>query len=113
MNEYEKLEKELRELAENCSYFIGNDANVAGFTKAADAISYLSAELQQYRAIGTIEECREAMEIMKILKSSYPWIVFTCDHCGTIFVKPKRHRCPKCCEEVSWAVVPNENLSPR
>ena len=48
------------------------------------AISALK-EIQQYREIGTVEECREAVEMQKAKKPrdiEYDKSYFVCDNCG-------------------------------
>lgn len=68
----------------------------------ADELIEIIKELGKYRAIGTPDECRAAVETTKTLKESYPWITFTCDNCGAVFVKAKTIYCPECNKKVLW-----------
>ena len=62
------------------------------------AISALE-EIQQYREIGTVEECREAVEKQKpkkpILRNDNGKLRKSCPVCGCFF-SPLSRSCPKC-----------------
>ena len=62
------------------------------------AISTLK-EIQQYREIGTVEECREAMEKQKpkkpVLRNDNGKLRKSCPVCGCFF-SPLSRSCPKC-----------------
>ena len=70
-------------------------------------------EIQQYREIGTVEECREAMEKQKpkkiIIKPYCPTKCPTCDHelstsLGDGYYKYPTflERCPNCGQVIQW-----------
>ncbi len=69
-NKVSKIVEELRNKAKifkdsGCAV----DGIVQAFENSANTIEELFEEIQQYRAIGTIEECKKAVEIeKKILK---------------------------------------------
>lgn len=62
------------------------------------AISALK-EIQQYREIGTVEECREAVERQKVrkpvLRNDNGKLRKSCPVCGCFF-SPLSRNCPKC-----------------
>ena len=62
------------------------------------AISALE-EIQQYREIGTVEECREAVEKQKpkkpVLRNDNGKLRKSCPVCGCFF-SPLSRSCPKC-----------------
>lgn len=86
-----------------------------------EAIKELKAQIQQYRAIGTVEECREAMEKQKQMKPIhvYPMQALTgvrdtddpgdymCPACktGTVFnaYGEKSRYCPYCGQKLDWS----------
>ena len=66
-------------------------------------------EIQQYREIGTLEECREAVKKQKPMKSEeidYYYNYYKCPACGTrIFSEDdiENHRyCLKCGQKIKW-----------
>ena len=56
-------------------------------------------EIQQYREIGTVEECREAVEKQKpkkpVLRNDNGKLRKSCPVCGCFF-SPLSRSCPKC-----------------
>lgn len=69
-------------------------------------------EIQQYRAIGTVEECREARErqIPKKLKSinkvDEDTIYMECANCGlttVLYRGMEPYYCPKCGQNLDWS----------
>lgn len=77
-------------------------------------------EIQQYRAIGTIEECRKAAEKQKGKKPIYrhyeengekPYIKITCPNGCRIQLYPvtekhfahEHNYCPKCGQAIDWS----------
>lgn len=68
------------------------------------AISALK-EIQQYREIGTVEECREAVEKQKpkkpILRNDNGKLRKSCPVCGCFF-SPLSRSCPKCGQAILW-----------
>ena len=68
------------------------------------AISALK-EIQQYREIGTVEECREAVEKQKakrpVLRNDNGKLRKSCPVCGCFF-SPLSRSCPKCGQAILW-----------
>lgn len=81
------------------------------------AISALK-EVQQYRKIGTVEECREAVEKQKakkcVIDSCPDHTHYKCPSCGEIHLSRYKHGCPslgripRFCEYCGQAI--DENL---
>ena len=70
--------------------------------------------LSEYREIGTVEECREAVEKQKLKKPrdiEYDYSYFICDNCGAaIYVGDEfdgHHYCLNCGQAIEW---PDMNL---
>lgn len=66
-----------------------------------DTIIKALEELQQYRAIGTPEECRAAMEKQTAKKMESPW----CPCCGKFLTTEymnKRYHCIYCGQLLEW-----------
>ena len=65
-------------------------------------------EIQQYKEIGTVEECREAVEKQKpkkpVLRNDNGKLRKSCPVCGCFF-SPLSRSCPKCGQAID-----NENL---
>ena len=66
-------------------------------------------EIQRYREIGTVEECREAVEKQKPKKPKdveYDYSYFVCDACGGwIYVSDdfeSHHYCLNCGQAIQW-----------
>ena len=66
-------------------------------------------EIQKYREIGTVEECREAMEKQKEKKPidiEHDYSCFTCPNCGaeiyTIDDFRDHNYCLNCGQAISW-----------
>lgn len=70
-------------------------------------------EIQQYRAIGTVEECREARERQRGKKPVYPYLKSfpTCPNCGEVNLQQENEYgnvvenydfCPDCGQAISW-----------
>ena len=60
-------------------------------------------ELEQYREIGTVEECREAVEKQKakkpVLRNDNGKLRKSCPVCG---FSPLSRSCPNCGQAISW-----------
>lgn len=79
----------------------------------ADVYQRQCDELDAYRAIGTVEQCREAVERMKPKKavsvSRADGIIrfFPCPHCSTpekyVQVYPKQKHCVECGGSIDWS----------
>lgn len=71
-------------------------------------------EIQQYRAIGTVEECRKAVEKLsaKIVSDlDYDLGYYTCPSCGTtISFMDDGYKSHKCCLNCGHAIQFYENL---
>lgn len=75
-------------------------------------------EIQQYREIGTVEECREAVEKQKakkcVIDSCPDHTHYKCPSCGKIHLSRYKHGCPnleripRFCEYCGQAI--DENL---
>ncbi len=84
------------EVCEECPVYL--DGGIACREAARVAINALK-EVQQYREIGTIEECREATEKQKpkrpVLRNDNGKLRKSCPACGCFF-SPLSRSCPKC-----------------
>ena len=91
----------------------GNPRRIAKFFEALDMAISAIKEAQQYRKIGTIEECREAVEKQRTKKIIIrDWNPTKCPTCGhklstslgdgyykhPIFLE----RCPECGQAIQW-----------
>lgn len=70
-------------------HMVGNDYKCA--IKALE-------EIQQYRAIGTVEECREARE-RQIPKKLIHGGLYACPNCHTVMLQGAFEAKGKCCKE--------------
>ena len=69
------------------------------FDKSADVIE----ELLQYRAIGTVEECQQAMDRMKPkMVIRYGMTTHECPKCGQ-FLHDDQNFCQDCCTQLDWS----------
>ena len=70
--------------------------------EALDMAIYALKEIQQYREIGTVEECREAREKQKAKRPKHIWDGTTeCPECAKRLL---RHYdfCPDCGQAIQW-----------
>lgn len=62
-------------------------------------------EAQKYREIGTVEQCREAVEKQKpkraVLRNDNGKLRKSCPVCGC-FYSPLSRSCPKCGQAIQW-----------
>lgn len=73
------------------------------FDKNLDCIRQFVEELQQYRQVGTIEQCRSAVERRTSLPVMINGGVYKCPSCGTgRSVKHRYNYCPKCGQSIDW-----------
>lgn len=85
--------------------------------KALSVAQKALEEIQQYRAIGTVEECRKAMEKQKAKKPTYEgdgyaddelvydiWICPNCGECYEIDYDDHSH-CPNCGQAIDLSEV--------
>lgn len=103
----------------NGRYQGGFDDTECDFGQAlTSAISALK-EIQQYREIGTVEECREAVEKQKPKKPKLKYkprflgkTMYTCPNCGNCCLeefaneRQRNNYCWDCGQKLDW----NENL---
>ena len=68
------------------------------YMKALETAISALEEIQQYREIGTVEECREAMEKQKpkkcVIDSCPDHTHYKCPSCGKIHLSRYKHGCP-------------------
>lgn len=74
-----------------------------------DAAIIALKEVQRYREIGTVEECREAVEKQKAREPrdiEHDYSYFVCDNCGEgIYVSDdfeSHHYCLNCGQAIQW-----------
>lgn len=99
------------EVCEECPVYL--DGGIACREAARVAIEALK-EIQQYREIGTVEECQEAVEklSLKIVSDlDYDLEYYTCPSCGTtISFMEDGYKSHKCCLNCGQAIQFYENL---
>lgn len=64
-------------------------------------------EIQEYRAIGTVEECREAVEKMKPKKPIDRCMFKECPVCGNVEIEHCNH-CTDCGQALDWSDIPEK-----
>lgn len=101
MNENEQI-KQLREYVWRLRTHkhLAFQTNMTLLNQAADAIEALSVELEQYRAIGTPEECRAAMEKQRAKKPSERQV-------GSNALCRKIYNCPVCGKKLYDCAIKN------
>lgn len=80
----------------NCEY---RECRVAEATRAA--IKALE-EIQQYRAVGTVEECRAAMEKQTAKRPRIIGNAMICPSCPRCFKSASPTYCPSCGQMIDW-----------
>lgn len=104
----------MRNRIDTASKIAGKGTDGKAFEDMEMAISALK-EIQQYRKIGTVEECREAVKKQKPKKPNrsgmdeQDW--YTCPNCGADIGSvddcfPRDRYCPNCGQAIQWS----ENL---
>lgn len=121
------LEKILEEIEQRISHYRDNATAeyvdvCAGLREAKriiqnhmhDASEKENEEIEQYRAIGTVDECREAVERRKAKRPDYEgdgeadgypaYDIWICPHCGEHYeIEYEEYKCcPKCGQEIDW-----------
>lgn len=89
-----------------------SDKELDGFCKFSDALNLSISsleEIQQYRAIGTVEECREARE-KQIPKKPIHDGLYACPNCHTIMLQGAFEAKGKCCKECGQALDWSETV---
>ena len=95
----------------------GFDDTECEFGKALLLSISVLEEIQQYRAIGTVEECREARERQRAKKPVYPYLKSfpTCPNCGEVNLQQENEYgnvvanydfCPDCGQAIDWSDTP-------
>ena len=88
----------MRYRIDTASQILGKGMNGKAYEDMEMAISALE-EIQQYRKIGTVEECREAVDKQKpkkpVLRNDNGKLRKSCPVCGCFF-SPLSRSCPKC-----------------
>lgn len=75
----------------------------------SNKLEAIAKELQQYRAIGTVEECREARE-KQIAKKPIHGGLYACPNCHTIMLQGAFEAKGKCCKECGQALDWSETV---
>lgn len=76
--------------------------------KALDIMKDATKEIQAYGAIGTVEECRDAVERMKPkkivdLRNEKNYRAGQCPRCGKYIIQPtSANGCIRCLQRVKW-----------
>lgn len=100
-----------QEVCEECPVY--RESGIVCKEIARTAITALE-EIQQYRAIGTVEECQEAVEKRKakiVSDLDYDLGYYTCPSCGTaISFMDDGYKSHKCCLNCGQAIKFYENL---
>lgn len=103
----------------NCGIFIEVHDTECNFGQALNVAIAALEEVQQYREIGTVEECREAMEKQRPKNPDYEGDGYTdgymvydtwiCPNCGTRYEVDYDScaYCPECGQAIRWI---SENL---
>lgn len=85
------------ELAKMCTQNYERKREIQGYEMAIKALK----EVQHYRAIGTVEECRAAMEKQTAKKP----IVHQCPACGNAVMLSDGKCCSNCGQRLDWSDV--------
>lgn len=92
----------------------GRPRRCAEFFEGLDIAIKALEEIQQYRAIGTVEECRKAMEKQKPQipniwgdgcdkEGNIIYDMYDCPGCGQSYeIDDKYKHCPKCGQAINW-----------
>lgn len=88
------------DLAKMCTENLERKREVQGYETAIKALE----EIQQYRAIGTVEECQAAMEKQIPYKPSRKKLVLGIGKCkcGVEFLDRKTGFCGNCGQKLDW-----------
>ena len=86
------------ELAKMCTQNLERKREIQGYEMAIKALK----EVQQYRAIGTPEECRAAVEKQTAKKISSAWCPSCKKYLTTQHLKEKYH-CVYCGQKLDWS----------
>lgn len=98
-----------------CDLVMAENDIICGYDTAIKALK----EIQQYQAIGTVEECRKAMERQKsqppnIWGDGYDkegniiYDMYDCPGCGQSYeIDDKYKYCPECGQAINWSGFEN------
>lgn len=112
-----KIRKHIENLREKSELFCKTTFSTYGIEKSfkdsADIIECLLDEVESYRAIGTVEECRVAVERMKPKKPTdiskvkdgieFVGLIGKCPCCGHI-VGEDAFTCDNCFQVIDWSI---------
>ena len=93
----EELQTSIK-LAKMCTQNLERKREIQGYEMAIKALK----EVQQYRAIGTPEECRAAVEKQTAKKISSAWCPSCKKYLTTQHLKEKYH-CVYCGQKLDWS----------
>lgn len=96
MTENEAISR-MRYRVDTATHIIGKGVDGKAYEDMEMAIKALE-EIHQYRAIGTVEECREARE-RQIPKKPIHDGLYACPNCHTIMLQGAFEAKGKCCKE--------------
>lgn len=96
MTENEAISR-MRYRVDTATHIIGKGVDGKAYEDMEMAIKALE-EIQQYRAIGAVEECREARE-RQIPKKPIHDGLYACPNCHTIMLQGTFEARGKCCKE--------------
>ena len=77
---------------------VSSEENIKSIDAAIDAIE----EIQQYRAIGTPEECRAAIEKQTAKRLRIMGNAMICPSCPRCFKSASPTYCPSCGQKLKW-----------
>ncbi|MGN1155538.1 MAG: hypothetical protein ACI4TK_05135 [Agathobacter sp.] len=104
MTEHEAIVK-IKDQKRLC--FIEGYIKIQGITEAFDIAIKALEEIQQYRAIGTLEECRAAVDKQNAKKVGEPYINYygnkkaECLNCHCSVLHPSNY-CKFCGQKLDW-----------
>lgn len=112
MTENEAINR-IRYRIDTASDIVGKGVDGKAYEDMEMAIKALE-EIQQYRAIGTVEECREARERQREKKPVYSYLksLPTCPNCGEVNLQHENEYgnvdanydfCPDCGQAIDWS----------
>lgn len=89
---------------QNGQKILVDDRILEAISKARDALE----EVKQYREIGTVEECREAVEKQTakkpIIETNRYTTLLICPSCGRKQgIRYKQYRCIECGQKLDWS----------
>lgn len=101
-----------RHKAKNARTVLGDLKNIEGYMADCNQLANWLEELQQYRAIGTVEECREAVEKQKAKRpdggrdiNGNDYLI--CPNCCAIVADSEckwvTSFCPDCGQKLDWS----------